>query len=126
MLFESCKLNCLSFLAIVYNSLGNLYYNSGDFSNGEFYYIKSRDIRHNLDEKSEGYAQSLSNLGLIYSNTQRYDLAQINYSKSKKIMKEKGIKTEGLGFIPNNLGVVYHKLGKYDLKPIPKLSSCKQ
>jgi tetratricopeptide (TPR) repeat protein len=99
-------------LGIVYNSVGLIYDDWGQYDKAVGYYEKSLAIKRELkDRKGEG--ATLTNLGIVYKEWGQYDKAVEYYEKSLAICRElKDRKGEYSNL--NNLGNVYQNWGQYD------------
>ncbi len=96
----------------VYNSLGLVYKNWGQYDKAIEFYDKALAMsKQGPDPKVEGWV--LNNLGEIQRETSQYAKAIEFYEKSLAITRKIGdVQTEGRTL--NNLGLVYKNLGQYD------------
>ncbi|MFT6138159.1 MAG: signal transduction histidine kinase [Salibacteraceae bacterium] len=99
-------------IASVFNNIGLVYFEQGDYSNALKYYLKSLKIEEKL-KNEKGISATLSNIGLIYKDQADYGTALKFYNRSLKIKIEIGDKM-GESHALVNIGVVYMIQGSYE------------
>ena len=112
------------YLARMYNNLGNLYSNLGQYDKAEKHYSGALEIcerlaKGNPAKYSGELAATYNNMGNLYSNLGQYDKAEKYYSGAleiyERLAKENPAKySEGLAVACNNMGSLYRNLGQYD------------
>jgi len=94
------------------NSLGNIYYQMGEYRVALQFHKNALAVREKLKNKSE-IAGSLNNIGNCYNNTSKYDSALIYYKKCAAIDSLLGDKY-GLSADYNNIGNAYGRMSDYE------------
>jgi len=91
------------------------YYNAGDYSQAEKYYLEAIDIKEKIFGKDHpSYATSLNNLGLLYVKMGDYSQAEKYYLEAKNIFeKVLGKDHPDYAISLNNLGLLYNKMVNY-------------
>jgi len=101
--------------AYLLNLLGMNYFNMGNYTEAEKYYLETKIILEKvLGKNHSDYAISLNNLGLLYSNMGNYAEAE-KYFLETKIILEKVLGEEhpNYAIFLNNLGLLYSNIGNY-------------
>jgi len=94
------------------NSLGNVYYQMGEYKKALQYHQQALAVREKVNNKAE-IAGSLNNIGNCYNNTSKYDSALIYYKKCAAIDSALGDKY-GLSADYNNIGNLYGRISAYE------------
>ncbi|MDY4512812.1 MAG: CHAT domain-containing tetratricopeptide repeat protein [Paludibacteraceae bacterium] len=110
-----CYGNCHSECASSLNTLGNSYYDLGDYAKAESYYLESMAIYKSVyGEQHSDYADALNNLGVLYHRLGDYSKAESYYLESMAIYKSVyGEQHPGYAGSLNNLGLLYYSMGDY-------------
>ena len=66
------------YLSGIYNNLGLVFYNRGDFSSSELYHLQALELRKDEPKKK---IESLNNIGLSYLKQKQYDVALDYFAK---------------------------------------------
>ena len=99
-------------VSLLYNNMGVLYKNLGEYKTAMDCYYKSLEIDlRNDDEKS--IAETYGNIGVLYKNMDDYEKAMEYYEKAVTINKKLNAQ-RSLSQNYNNMGVLLKIEGKYD------------
>src|SRR5258705_2781129 len=97
------------------NMIGVIYNNAGKLDTARAFYLRSKEIRQKLANKSPAYAQSCNNLGSLYRDLGRYDLAEPLLIEAKEIRKALPPEMrEQYATTCVSLGNLYKDLGQYE------------
>ena len=104
-----------SITALLYNDIGTVYDDQGNYSEALTYFLKSLEIfRKVLGDEHVSTAASYNNIGNVYSNQGNYSAALEYYFKSleirKKVLGEEHVSTAASY---NNIGNVHSNQGNY-------------
>jgi len=99
-------------LAMVRNSIGELFYFAGNYDDALEYFRKALRMDEGVGDRS-GMARSLNNIGSIYHSRGEYDSALKNYEKALHMAEELGDKKNVATFL-SNIGSIYYAWGDYD------------
>ena len=104
-----------SITALLYNDIGTVYDDQGNYSEALTYFLKSLEIfRKVLGDEHVSTAASYNNIGNVYSNLGNYSAALEYYFKSleirKKVLGEEHVDT---ATSYGNIGNVYYAQGNY-------------
>jgi len=106
------KINFLPGLGKALNSMGNVYYQMGEYKKALQYHKEALAVRERVNNKAE-IAGSLNNIGNCYNNTSKYDSALVYYKKCAAIDSLLGDKY-GLSADYNNIGNVFGRISDYE------------
>jgi len=98
-------------IALVYKTIGIIYYYRGETEKAFENFYKSLDTYKESGDKS-GVARSYVNIGIIYRSKQDYTNALKNYSSAIEVFKETNDK-EGIAITYLNIGNIYNKQGNH-------------
>ncbi|MFI5130845.1 MAG: CHAT domain-containing protein [Chitinophagales bacterium] len=97
------------------NMIGVVYNNAGKLDTAKALYLRSKEIRQKLADKSPAYAQSCNNLGSLYRDLGRYDQAEPLLIEAKEIRKTLPPEMqEQYATTCVSLGNLYRDLGQYE------------
>jgi tetratricopeptide (TPR) repeat protein len=99
-------------LGLLYNNIGNVYFDRGDNPKALDYYFRSLKVVEKMNDLG-GQATSLGNIGIIYAIQKNYDQAIIFLLKSLKLEKESGHEKYS-GSTLNNIGNIYLEKGEFE------------
>jgi len=99
-------------LGYCYNNIGVYYHSQGEMEKSLDYYLKSLEIRKEINDK-KGMAQNYSNIGVLYRMYGIYDKSLEYLLKSLKIREELNLKEE-IGGSYSNIGLVYYDQKSYE------------
>lgn len=101
--------------AFFLNNMGSLYYNIGNLSMAESYFMKSKILNDKLIEEDHPQKTPLlNNLASIYKKRGQYAKAEIGFLRALEInRKYYGDESTSLGLNYNNLGDLYSSLGNF-------------
>ena len=104
-----------SITASLYNDIGTVYDDQGNYSEALTYFLKSLEIfRKVLGDEHVSTAASYNNIGNVYSNLGNYSAALEYYFKSLEIkIKVLGEEHVSTAASYNNIGNVYSNQGNY-------------
>lgn len=94
-----------------HNSLGDLYWFSGDYTKASDHYFKALAIFEQLKDKEE-MAQCYRNIGWIYQGQRNFPLTLEYYNKSLKLNEELNLKTRIIANY-DDLGIAYKLMKKF-------------
>ncbi|MCD4840679.1 MAG: tetratricopeptide repeat protein, partial [Methanosarcinales archaeon] len=106
------KSNDEKVVSVVYNNLGLVYANKGEWDKAIEFYEKSLETVEKVGDV-HGMAQTYNNLGMVYAKKGEWDKAIEFYEKDLKISEKVG-DVHGMAKTYNNLGLVYAKKGEWD------------
>ena len=92
----------------LYNNVGTLYIDKGQYDKALENFIKADKIAHEFSDK-KGVAMSLVNMGQVYKFQHLYAKALINYNSSLKLFQEIGAKRNVCGVL-TTFGSLYYEL----------------
>lgn len=95
-----------------YNTLGNIIYDQGNFTEAEKMYRSSLKIRQTIADK-KGIAETYNNLANVYYEQGDYQKSAEMLEKSLEIMIEIGFRV-GIAGTYNNLGTIYQDQGRFE------------
>lgn len=96
----------------LYNNLGVLYSDWGEYDLSLAYYKKALHIVDSLQKHSD-IGRILNNIGNIYWYKENYDSALIFYNKSLNKREDIG-DLNGKAYVLNNLGMIYGSMEQYE------------
>ena len=101
--------------AHIYNQLGKIKYNQGEYQEAIDFYSKSSEIRRqSLPSDHPSLATSHNNIGAVYHNMGDYPKALSSYEKALAILQKSLPSTHPhLASSYNNIAVVYDNMGDY-------------
>jgi len=99
-------------ISLVYNNLGLVYADKGEWDKAIEFYEKSLETYEKVGDV-HGMAQTYGNLGIVYFQKGEWDKAIEFYEKSLET-KEKVGDVHGMAQTYNNLGSVYFQKGEWD------------
>jgi CHAT domain-containing protein len=102
--------------AKIITSLGNFYYDMGQFEKAEPLYVEAKNIREKaLGKAHPEYANSLNNLAILYEDMGQYEKAELLYIESKNI-REKALGKADPDYANslNNLATLYMDMEQYE------------
>jgi tetratricopeptide (TPR) repeat protein len=88
----------------LYNGIGNVFYEWGDFKKTIEYYTKALDLNILMNDKP-GIAHTINNIGNVYYDSHNYDSARVNYIQALNIFVETENLT-GQAITLHNLGLI--------------------
>ena len=102
-------------LSSIYNDLGKIFINRGDYSRAMDYYQKALQIRERvLDENNPVIATSFYNIGKLYRVMGDYSRAMMYYQKALAIRERVfGAQSPATAASLNNIGGLYRVMGDY-------------
>ncbi|MHC1737680.1 MAG: tetratricopeptide repeat protein [Ignavibacteriaceae bacterium] len=111
-LVNKSKITNISFLALLYNTLGLNYWKLGELDSAVVFLEESAAVRKSLNiPRSLGIAHN--NLGVLYWKKGDWEKAFLNYSKALEY-REKAGDLKGVVLVLNNLGLIYQRLKYFD------------
>ena len=98
------------------NTIGYMYYQSGQYQQAESYWIEAKKIRAKvLGERHPNYITSVNNLASLYLEIGDYAQAELLFIEAKKtIIAVSGKEHSSYGVSLNNLGNLYYIIGQYE------------
>jgi tetratricopeptide (TPR) repeat protein len=99
------KVNAEKVTSKIYNGLGIIYKNLGDYKKALDYHFKSLEIKERLGDK-KAIANSLGNIAIIYKNIGDYKFSLENYQKSLQIFHALNDRL-GVASTLNNIASIY-------------------
>ena len=100
------------YLAGLYNQIGILKANKGDFANSLDYFFKSLQLYESAKIINQSLVAAIyENIGTVYNFSNEYDKAIVNYKKAIIRYKKSKFKEVATAQAITNLGIVYQKKG---------------
>ena len=101
--------------SLLYNDIGNVYFDQGNYSAALTYFLKSLEIRIKvLGDEHENVATSYHNIGNVYYVQGNYSEALTYYFKALEIYKKVlGDEHINVAALYNNMGHIYSAQGNY-------------
>ena len=118
--FQNSSLENYYILSIIYEGLGQVYKEKGNFNNSEAYYLKAIEIK---EQQSDSISNSLNlaniydKIGNLYREWAYWDNSEEFFDKSlmcRQTLVENGVGEENIIWSYNNLGNLYLEMGQYD------------
>jgi tetratricopeptide (TPR) repeat protein len=106
------KTNDDEVVSIVYNNLGLVYADKGEWDKAIEFYEKSLETKEKVGDV-HGMARTYNNLGLVYADKGEWDKTIEFYDKSLETF-EKVDDVHGMAQTYGNLGIVYARKGEWD------------